>query len=208
MYQKELEKRAQAIANLTKTAKRWHALGVPWHDAVKQAKTLYRKVWGEDRDNQLARSVVQQIAADVQRAYEAEGFTGPITQFPLTQKVQNLRQMSAVKALVDKTFEQMATAGPNVDEDAFASLSVNRARFYAKNETGIVTGALQKASAQKTGAIGFVWLRTRSAHPREDHLENVGKFFRFNEYTGELPGELYNCKCSMKPIYDANSVKE
>lgn len=126
---------------------------------------------------------------------------------PLRRRAMRLRALGAVRAQVDKTADALKAAwDPDRGlEDFNAQPHYNRAAFYAQDQAGFNFGRAQKELAEKGGAIGYIWLRTTADNPREQHLSRVGKFFRFGEVADE-PGVLYNCQCSLRPVYDPQEI--
>jgi hypothetical protein len=121
----------------------------------------------------------------------------------LEQKVAALKQMGVMRAALNKHVSAYEGARVSQDPDAtfkrVIKQGLNRAAFYARDQAGILyhEGAVKQATHD--GYIGYVWVRTTSASPRDIHIKRVGQFFEFGEVTDE-PGVLPNCKCSMRPV--------
>lgn len=87
-------------------------------------------------------------------------------------------------------------------------VSERKAKFLARNETSIATTSYLQAKYQDEGFTHFKWVTNLDGRERKLHKELNGKIFAFNdppiiyERTGQkgLPGETYNCRCSMIPI--------
>lgn len=93
----------------------------------------------------------------------------------------------------------------------------DKAQFLARNETAIATTSYLKAKYQDEGFINFKWKTNLDGRERELHKELNGKIFAINdppviyqriknkvvisEQRG-LPGQTYNCRCLMIPVYD------
>lgn len=83
-----------------------------------------------------------------------------------------------------------------------------KAKFLAQNETSIMMAQLKKATYTEMGFTEFVWNTILDSKERPEHRKLNGKIFRFDnppvidERTGArgLPGETYNCRCSLTPI--------
>lgn len=131
----------------------------------------------------------------------------PVEFDPLRRRAMRLRALGAVRAHAEKTIDALKSSwDPDKGLEAFsAKPHYNRAAFYAQDQAGFNFGRAQKELAEKGGAIGYIWLRTTADHPRERHLNRVGRFYRFGEVSDE-PGVLYNCQCSMKPVYDPKDI--
>lgn len=90
----------------------------------------------------------------------------------------------------------------------------DKAMFLARNETGLATTSYLEAKYKQEGFTSFIWKTNLDGRERKLHKELNGKKFRFddppiiykNEKTGQeqrgLPGQTYNCRCSMIPYYD------
>lgn len=148
---------------------------------------------------------------DIARGFVAKVFTWlpiawrsnrPINSV-LEQKVAVLRQAAIIRSLVEKQVAEFTKARllehPKPGFEKVRIQSVNKAAFYAQNEAGTLYHEVSRKQAAHDGYIGYVWVRTTSASPRDVHLDRVGKFFMFGEVTDE-PGVLWNCKCSMRPM--------
>lgn len=83
-----------------------------------------------------------------------------------------------------------------------------KAKFLAQNETSIMMAQLKKATYTEMGFDEFIWNTILDSKERPEHRKLNGKIFRFDnppvidERTGQrgLPGETYNCRCSLTPI--------
>lgn len=91
-----------------------------------------------------------------------------------------------------------------------------RASFIATDQIKKVTVAMNAERAKSIGVTKFEWLHGSSAHPRPLHLDYNGEIFDINDppvidkKTGEkgLPGQLVNCRCTMRLIVDFSEVDE
>ena len=83
-----------------------------------------------------------------------------------------------------------------------------KAKFLAQNETSIMLAQLKKTTYTQMGFEHFIWNTILDSRERPSHRRLHGKIFRFDappeidERTGQrgLPGETYNCRCSLTPI--------
>lgn len=73
-------------------------------------------------------------------------------------------------------------------------------RQIAERTAGQVLAYLDATRAALAGARGYVWVRTTSRAPRREHLQRVGKFYRWTD-DHDHPGEAWGCKCSTRPIF-------
>ena len=71
-----------------------------------------------------------------------------------------------------------------------------RAKLIGFDQIGKLAGEIDRFRHEEAGIPRFVWERTLSAHPREEHLELVGRVFEWKRPPyGVIPGELINCRC-------------
>lgn len=76
-----------------------------------------------------------------------------------------------------------------------------RVKLIRENEASTAYNAAVDIVAVKKTQIGYEWLRTRSAEPREIHLALVGmRAPRGTPINGEYPGVRINCKCGIRLI--------
>lgn len=83
-----------------------------------------------------------------------------------------------------------------------------KAKFLAQNETSIMLAQYKKEVYTQMGFTEFRWNTIMDGRERQLHADLDGKIFRFDnppiiyERTGQrgLPGETYNCRCSLTPI--------
>lgn len=87
------------------------------------------------------------------------------------------------------------------------NIAENKARFLARNESGLASTAIKLAQFKKLGVTHFKWLKSTSREKRELHKEYYGRVFAIDnppiidEETGQrgYPKQIYNCSCSMAP---------
>jgi hypothetical protein len=146
--------------------------------------------------NDKARAFVDSIYTWNLRAWRSErpAITG------LERQVETLRQITIMRALLMKRVERSTVAFVNGEPNPDIKPDLNRAAFYARDQAGNIYHGSAKAQASSEGAIGYIWVRTTSASPRDFHLDRVDNFYEFGELPDE-PGVLPNCKCSMEPVY-------
>lgn len=72
----------------------------------------------------------------------------------------------------------------------------SRAKLIGRDQIGKLAGELDRLRHADANITKFVWVRTVSAQPRPEHLENAGKVFAWSSPPGGvIPGQLINCKC-------------
>lgn len=88
------------------------------------------------------------------------------------------------------------------------SLSKNKARFLARQETSLFTANYAKQRYQIAGIDNYIWSTSQDERVRDDHKRLNGKQFSFDDppvvdlNTGRKanPGEDYNCRCVAIPV--------
>ena len=81
----------------------------------------------------------------------------------------------------------------------------SRTDTIAVTETSAAVNAGTRAIGDATGATTKTWLRTKSAHPRQTHLDQVGVTVGYNDRFpdgSDWAGELPNCKCGILLGYE------
>ena len=146
--------------------------------------------------NDKARAFVDAIYAWQLRAWRSD--RPAMTQ--VERHVASLKQVTVMRALLNKRLERSAAAFVNGEPNPDLKPDLNRAAFYARDQAGAVYHESAKTQAKSEGAIGYIWVRTTSASPRDFHLDRVDNFYEFGELSDE-PGVLPNCKCSLEPVY-------
>lgn len=121
----------------------------------------------------------------------------------LGRTAEVLKQSLMIRAMLDKQAKAYVEARKSEDVkkalDKAKTQALNRAAFYARDQSGNLYHKAATTQAAHDGYVGYIWVRTVSASPRDVHLARVGKFYRFGEVKDE-PGVLPNCKCSMQPV--------
>ncbi len=86
----------------------------------------------------------------------------------------------------------------------------NRAKNIAADQTRYAYNVINQQRMISSGFKDFEWLHSGGGmHPRPDHVAMSGKVYSLTKLpiidkkTGErgLPGQLYNCGCTMIPVY-------
>ncbi|TCJ96155.1 SPP1 gp7 family putative phage head morphogenesis protein [Volucribacter psittacicida] len=97
--------------------------------------------------------------------------------------------------------------------DRYYGKNARKAELVALDQTRKAYRNIQAEKLKKLGVRKFKWLHTGGSNePRKLHMDLNGKVFSFDNppYIGEmygekvygLPGQLPNCRCSMKPVID------
>lgn len=95
-------------------------------------------------------------------------------------------------------------------------IAERKAKFLAQNETSIMLAEYKKATYTAMGFDKFIWKTRLDGRERLEHHKLNGKIFRFDEppiideKTGQrgLPGETYNCRCTLLPYRDNNILND
>jgi hypothetical protein len=113
-----------------------------------------------------------------------------------------LRQYGVIESLVDKLVQ--AAIGHYAATGSMRKFNwkphAYRARFYAQDQVGQAYNDITRLRARHEGSDRYVWVRTTSAHPRDFHLDRVGKTYGWDDLD-DPPGRLPNCKCTAKPVF-------
>ena len=77
----------------------------------------------------------------------------------------------------------------------------NRSKLIARDQTSKINGDLNQARQTKLGIEEYIWRTSGDERVREDHRENNGKVFRWDDPppTGH-PGEDIQCRCVAQAI--------
>ena len=132
-----------------------------------------------------------------------------ITNFE-TEKIPEMR-----KGILDLTLQGKGL--PQIEQYLLKEwhISQDRIKFLARNESSIATASYLKSKYQSENIEYFKWATIMDGRERPLHKELNGKIFRFDNPpiiderlgTRGLPGETYNCRCSIIPIIDKDYVK-
>lgn len=73
-------------------------------------------------------------------------------------------------------------------------ISLNKAQFIARDQTGTLLGKMTAERHKRAGIIAFRWSDSGDSKVRHSHAVRNGKIF-FYEDNPLLPGEDYGCRC-------------
>lgn len=87
-------------------------------------------------------------------------------------------------------------------------VSKNKAKFWARNETSLLTAKIRDTRYQDAGIKKYKWSSSQDVRVRDWHKELNGKVFLYSSppvidrKTGQRgnPGETYNCRCTAIPL--------
>jgi len=116
---------------------------------------------------------------------------------------------------LQKAVKQSAEAGGRAADITAAvmetgAVSERRAEFIARDQTRRFNSVLTATRGRDAGLDEFIWLHSSAGKkPRPMHVALDGKTCRMSDPpvidadgTRGLPGELFNCRCVMKLIYN------
>lgn len=76
-----------------------------------------------------------------------------------------------------------------------------RSLRIAVDQTTKLAGDLDRARMLEAGITDWVWVHSRKAHPREDHVARNGKEYNWiSNRPPDVPGELPFCGCKARPL--------
>jgi hypothetical protein len=123
-------------------------------------------------------------------------------------------QLDAMRVLIDQYLAELKQRPPREEgTGAFAMAALggaiagatakfeSRAQFYGRDQHGTIYNTVAPQIQKQAGASRYEWLRTTSKNPREKHLDRVGDIFPYDANI-DHPGDLVNCKCGQRPIFD------
>lgn len=113
-----------------------------------------------------------------------------------------LRQFGVIESLVDKLVQAAIIhyANTGTMRQFLWRPHAARAAFYAQDQVGVTYNDVTRLRARYEGSDRYVWVRTTSAHPRDFHLDRVGKTYSWDDLE-DPPGKLPNCKCTARPVF-------
>lgn len=90
-------------------------------------------------------------------------------------------------------------------------VTANKAKFLARQETGLFMSKYRKERFQEAGVRRYKWSTSHDARVRHDHRELDGTVWQYSQppvvdkFTARRanPGEDYNCRCVDIPILEA-----
>jgi hypothetical protein len=189
-----------------------------WESLLRRARRAYRSIIPRSRDIEDAQRVIRDIEGHQVRAVrEDRPDLNRNLGLPVSTRLEFLQdQLDSMRALIEDYYARLSD--PPTDDDgniAFAALGSavaasagifrRRSRFYARDQSGRIYNEASRVIQRQAGARSYIWLRTTSANPRDRHLRRVGNEYEYGEVPDE-PGDLPNCKCGRKPVYEDNET--
>ncbi|WP_245676163.1 minor capsid protein [Domibacillus iocasae] len=80
-------------------------------------------------------------------------------------------------------------------------MSVNRAKFIARDQAGSILGQMTVERHKTMGASKFKWSTSNDEKVRDSHDKLEGQVFEYADPTAVgFPGTDYNCRCTATPF--------
>lgn len=93
----------------------------------------------------------------------------------------------------------------------YEGVTHRRAKTIALDQTRKAYNSINRSRMEAIGIKRYEWIHSGgSDKPRQEHIEMSGNIYRFDDppvidsKTGErgIPGQLPNCRCTMRPVFD------
>lgn len=83
-------------------------------------------------------------------------------------------------------------------------ISSARARRIASDQLLKLNSALDAQRLAELGMDGYEWMHSKKAHPRKEHVERDGKYFKFGSQVDRTdpPGQAPFCGCKRKMVLE------
>jgi hypothetical protein len=213
-YTKRLNRRVEAAQKTIQRAfdelrRAERADPATWQRLLAKAYRAYNETFDPFENRELADSIIRSVEDQRRAALGVERLQLDLETRAMLQR----DQLDAMKVLVDDYYARLQR--PETDDngligivalagaiEATTGIIRRRGEFYARNETGNIYHRTTAQFDAELGVNEWVWLRTTAANPRDFHLRRVGTIFTRDTYP-DMPGDLYNCQCGMKPTRDA-----
>ncbi len=179
-----------------------------------EVKTILDDAGNEVKKNVKKLHVIEPELTEKQKAEIAKTYTENVQDYvikdfaneripEMRRKIQELvlqgYRTDKIQELLEKEYGFMA----------------RKAKFLAQNETTIMLSEYKKVTYQEMGSDGFIWHTVMDGRERTLHKELSGTTWTWDnlpvidERTGQtgLPGQTYNCRCSMSPFFKNSPFK-
>ena len=195
------QRMGQRIGGIEQTANRLAALAVQ-----RSADTV---------DDRLKAAIKSSVGVDISPVLTQ---SGPILDALRAATKDNI---DLIKSIPEQYFEKLGDAvGKNMERgmrfedlakeiERIGDVTESRAKLIARDQTSKMNGAFNQARQTSLGIDKYQWQTSGDERVREDHAENDGKVFSWNDppATGH-PGEDINCRCVAVPYFDLDSEEE
>lgn len=196
------QRMAQRIGGIGQTAQRLAGLA-----AQRNADTV---------DERLKAAIKASVSIDISPVLNQ---SGPILD---AMKSATKANIELITSIPDQYFEKLGDAvGKNMEAgmrfedlakeiERIGDVTESRAKLIARDQTSKMNGAFNQARQTSLGIEKYVWQTAGDERVREEHAENDGKVFGWNDpppNTGH-PGDDVNCRCVAVPYFDLDSEEE
>lgn len=140
-----------------------------------------------------------------------------ITKAAVTESVSLIKSIADdYLGKVQKTVMRSITTGNGLETlipalQKYDGITERKAKNVALDQTRKIYNKVNAQRMEKVGLQKFEWIHSGGGqHPREEHVRMNGRIYNLDNppvidsNTGErgLPGQLPNCKCTMRPVYE------
>lgn len=196
------QRMAQMVGGIGQTALRLASLA-----AQRNADTV---------DERLKAAIKASVAIDISPVLTQ---SGPILN---AMKAATKANIDLITSIPEQYFEKLGDAvGKNMERgmrfedlakeiERIGDVTESRAKLIARDQTSKMNGAFNKARQTSLGIDKYMWQTAGDERVRDEHNENDGKIFNWNDppaATGH-PGEDINCRCVAVPYFDLDSEEE
>lgn len=169
------------------------------------------EIW-EDLDDQARKTMEDTIAVTPKFTEEEKRqmFDGYTTNIDLSIKGFTEQQISKLRQLVEQNLfytNNNESIAKQIEKQF--NVSYNKAKFLARQETGLLTAQYRQVRYQRAGITKYRWSTSHDDRVRQMHKDLDGKIFEFANppITNEKgdrnnPGEDWQCRCEAIPIVE------
>jgi SPP1 gp7 family putative phage head morphogenesis protein len=182
-------------------------------------KTLFKRTL-ESMNNVMGR-MSSRIENNIKKQFKKKKFPVPSLDLQADSAVLQTAVQDNVSLITRITEEQSRkleqavlksmTGGSSPDTiikevESMSDKGRNYAEFVARDQIAKTHGALNKEAQTMAGFPGYIWTITNDGRVREDHREQAGKYFTWDNPplldNGNLhPGEDFQCRCIAVPSF-------
>ncbi|MHB0973947.1 MAG: phage head morphogenesis protein [Thiobacillus sp.] len=194
------QRMAQRFSGIEQTARRLAALAVQRNiDTV---------------DDRLKASIKASLRVDISPVLTQ---SGPILD---AMRAATQANVDLITSIPEQYFEKLGDAvGKNMEAglrfedlakeiERIGGVTESRAKLIARDQTGKMNSAFNEARQTSLGIDRYTWQTSGDERVREEHAENDGKIFSWNDppATGH-PGDDVNCRCVPVPYFDLDEME-
>lgn len=180
-------------------------------DKLQIEEAFDKTLWKKEKDFQRSVNgiMVAPQLTDHSRAKMAKEYADnlrPYVKDFMTKEIESLRKKISENVLSGNRYENLVK-----EIQRSYQVSNNKAKFLARQETGLMMSKFREARAKDIGSPGYIWKNVAGSalHPvRHDHKLLDNTFHRWddppitNQKTGARnhPGQDFNCRCYPKTV--------